>query len=212
MFHLNSVGLSVDNIYQASMRLRGDTGLGFYDGGWNPPATANRIFPLGAGAYIQMTGPVGPDAAKTPAGERFMGLALRADSEAELNAVAQRHGLSPVRNSPHGRIRPDGEPVSVAVLGPGTSPFRGQPSLYYFDEPWAHPSGQPVEPAADLRRPGGVLWAEIGGDAASLADWLGQPADHLPLRFNGQAPGLYAIGVAVDGDEVVIRRPAATGA
>jgi hypothetical protein len=53
-----------------------------------------------------------------------------------------------------------------------------------------------------------VLILCFGGTAQDLRDYLGEEIDALPLRFNGDRPGLYAMGVSTSDGEVEIRRTA----
>lgn len=218
MIHLNHIALATRNLYEAAFRLRAETGFGFYDGGFNPVGLGNKIFPLGDASYIQMQGIVDPFGLEDPArpalkrfydaaaeGERFMGVNLRVDTAQELEAVAARHGLKAQLNGPGGRIGADGATMKLWSIAGELPP--GMPPVYYFEAFNRHPSGQPVEPAPGLVRPGGVAWVEVGGTAADMARWLGaEAAGALPFRYVDRPPRAYAIGVRTEAGDVVVRR------
>jgi hypothetical protein len=221
MVHLDHIVLATQDLYEASFRLRKETGFGFYDGGWTDAGVGSKIFPLGPATYIQLSSLVNPfalaDAAKPAAkrfydsvagGDRFTSFNLRVDTMEELQQIAQQHNFkAPVVNTSGGRMRPDGQRiVTSGVPSAADNPPAGMPMWYHFPEFSSHPSGQPVEPAPGLLKPLGVAWAEIGGTEADMTKWLGMPASNLPFRFNGKALGIYAIGVKTDKGEVVIRR------
>ena len=71
--HLDHYQLSTRNIYMSAQKLREETGLGFYDGGYfEASGVANKIFPLGDGTFIEVEGVV--DAGmieKNPGTKRF---------------------------------------------------------------------------------------------------------------------------------------------
>lgn len=220
MVHLDHFVLAAQDLYEASFRLRKETNLGFYDGGWTEAGMASKIFPLGGGSYIQLESLVNPFYLQDPSkpgakrfyesvssGDRITGLSLRVDSLEELNEIAKQHKFTVTANSKTGRIRPDGERIGVAgTPSAGETAPKGMPNWYYFTDITAHPSGQPVEAAPRLVKPLGIAWAEMGGTEAEMTTWLGMPASSLPFRFNGKDAGLYAVGVQSDKGEIVIRR------
>ena len=223
MIHLDHICLGVRNIYEGAHRLREETGLENYDGGFFPGSgLANRIVPLPDDTYFEIESVVDAvDAASSPiapwfleataAGDdRWMFWALRADTVAELHEVARRVGGT-VREGPQSavRIRPDGV-VLHAALAPNTSVAlwaRGLPNWYCHEDMARHPSrvalahGRPIS---------GVAWMEVGGDPAELENHVGSDVfARLPLRFRDGPGGLYGVGLATsDGDEIVIRKDA----
>lgn len=70
-----------------------------------------------------------------------------------------------------------------------------------------HPGGQPVFNWPGCVEPQGISFLEVGGTEKEMTDWIAEPANHFPYRFNGKPHGLYAIGVKTNKGEVVIRRP-----
>ncbi len=219
------VSLAARNLYEAAFRLRAETGLGFYDGGWSPGGLGAKVFPLGAGAYLIVEGLVDPLAAANPAnptavqfldgvraGDVFRGFALRAETPEALSAIAIRLNEPPPKPpGATGRLQTDGERLlsSAAPTPPRAWP-RGLPIWNHFPDMPRHPSGQPVSVAPKLVRPRGVAWIEVGGDRKTMERWLDGPIAGVETRFNDRSPGLYALGVRTSGGEVVIRRPPMT--
>jgi hypothetical protein len=212
--------MAARNLYEAAFRLRDETGLGFYDGGWTESGLGSKIFPLSAGVYLQVEGIVDIAAVEDPArpairrffeavarSEHFRGLGLRVDTMEELEEIARRRGSRVYMNPDTGRIRPDGTRVVVGQTPSiGESWSRGMPNWFFFPEMNSHPSGQRVVAVPDLVVPNGFAWIEFGGTESGMSDWLGMPASNLPLRFNGGMPGIHAIGVKSDRGEIVLRR------
>src|SRR5882724_5991067 len=216
--HLDHYMIGVGNIYMAAHKLREETGLGFYDGGFFPNGAgmANKIFPLGGGTYIELNGIVDAGMLDTPngkamaertaKGEYFGLLAMRVDTKEEMEEIAKRHN-STVNTG--GRTRPDGPPVKWLSTPSGASQ-KGRVNWYCHEERInMHPSGQPVVPGPGLVTPLGLAWLEVGGTEQEMTDWIGQPASNFPYRFNGKAHGLYALAVKTEKGEVVIRRRSA---
>lgn len=216
--HLDHYQLSTRNIYETAHKLREETGLGFYDGGFFPEAgIANRIFPLGKGAYLEVEGVI--DAGKietvptarafherTASGECFSLLAMRVDTMQELRALADRH-KSQVSPSPVVRIRPNG-PAVEAFSTPAGASRHGRVNWYcHEDRINRHPSGQPVFHWPGMVDAQGIAWVEVGGTENDMNQWLGIPAAQFPYRYNGKPHGLYGIGVKTNKGEVEIRRP-----
>jgi len=223
--HLDHYQLSTRNIYVSAQKLREETGLSFYDGGFFPDAgIANKIFPLGEGTYIEVEGvvdagaiamkpdgtPVSPGARgfydRTADGECFSLLSMRVDTLDELKEIADRH-KSVISQSAVVRVRPNGPPVQ-AYSTPAGAGKQGRVNWYCHENRInMHPSGQPVFPWPKVVEPKGIAWLEVGGTEKDMTDWLGVPASNFPYRYNGKAHGLYAIAVKSDKGEIVIRRP-----
>ncbi len=224
-FRVSHIILQTRNIYEAAFRLRAETGLGFYDGGYLD-TTATKIFPLGGGAYVQMTGSVDPFAALDPerapavkramenlkGGDRFTNLMLEPETMEDMEEVAKARGEKTTDNRPGGnvpvggRLQVNGLRVHTASIT-ATKPLpRGTPGLNYFFDKVAHPSGQPVEPFPGLIRPLGVAWVELGGTEPEISKAIGFSLAHLPIRFNGMKPGLYGFAVKSEKGEIVVKR------
>jgi hypothetical protein len=220
LVNLDHCNIAAQDLYEAAFRLRNETGLGFYDGGWTPTGIGSKIFPLGESTYLMVEGLVNPFALEdmnnpgakrfydsVASGDHFRGWSLRVDSLAELEQIAKDHDFKTlVLNPKGGRIRPNGD----AVIAAGTPSLgdawpAGLPNWNFFPEMHTHPSGQPTISMPGLVKPRGIAWMEVGGTEAEMSKWLGSPAK-FSLRFNGKAAGLYAIGVKTDGAEIVIKR------
>ena len=225
-FRVSHIILSTRNVYESAFKLRSETGLGFYDGGFLD-TTATKIFPLGEGAYVQMTGSVDPFAALDPErapavkramenlknGDRFTNLMLEPDSFEDMVEVANTRGEKVTDNRPGGnvpvggRLQVNGVRVHTASVTATKGPLpRGTPGLNYFFDKAGHPSGQPVEYYPGLVRPLGVAWVELGGTEPEISKAIGFSLAKVPIRFNGMKPGLYAFAVKSDKGEIVVKR------
>jgi hypothetical protein len=224
-FRISHIILSTRNVYEAAFRLRAETGLGFYDGGYLD-TTATKVFPLGNGAYIQMTGSIDPFAAldpeKAPAvkramenlkdGDRFTNLMLEPESIEDMEEVAKARGEKVTDNRPGGnvpvggRLQVNGSRVHTASVT-ATKPLpRGTPGLNYFFDKAGHPSGQPVDTFPGLIRPLGVAWIEMGASEAEVSHAIGFSVKHLPLRYNGKKAGIYSFAVKAEKGDIVVKR------
>jgi Glyoxalase-like domain len=218
MIEIDHICLGVRNIYKAAHRLREETGLGNYDGGWFPEfGLANRIVPLGGDVYIEIEGVVdayalhqnNPTAkwfdGQVSAGDVFIGWCARVTTRTELDAIAKRLGASVIDTVL--RVRPDGSSrPSFRVPDTAQCWNVGRPNFFYTPDMAFHASRQPIGPGPGIT-PRGLAWMEIGGSSEDMSEWLGVPAESLGLRCNGQAAGLYAIGIKTDAGEIEIRRP-----
>jgi hypothetical protein len=226
MVHIDHLAMACTDLYEASDRLRKETGLGFYDGGWFPAfGIANKIFPLGGQNYLEIESVVNPSKIKAGnpitdyflkacavPGDSFSGLCLGVDSMAELEELAKRLKSTIPDTKDTVRVRTSGMQF-VDFQTPAYFTWgKGIPNFYYFSDMTLHPSGQPPEPYPGLVRPTGISYLEMGGTEKEMSDWIGQPASTLPMKFNGKAKGLYAVAVKTeDGQEIVIRRTNAAG-
>jgi hypothetical protein len=222
MIHIDHIAIGCTDLYEASDRMRRETGLGFYDGGWFPPiGIANKIFPLGGQTYMEIESivnakKINPNApgnnffakAMTSGEDVFTGLCLGVDSMEELEDLAKRH--KSIIPDPHlgTRIRSSGTQFLAYQTPPAQDCWpKGLPNWYFFTEMTLHPSGQPTEPFPGLHRPIGLSYVELGGTEQEMTEWLGVPASTMPFKFNGKTKGVYAIAVKTeDGPEIVIRR------
>jgi len=223
---LDHIHLGCANVYTTAFDLMNATKLGHYDGGFTRDiAVGQKTMPLGGGVYLEIESIVDPfataDASRRPwwytravslKSAVFSGVSLRVNTMDELNELAKRHGGTTRLNV---RTPPDGAQVKFweAPIGNADPWQSGKPTWCCWENRlYAHPSGQPVVNAPGLAQPIGVVWIEIGGTKAEMQTWLGQNPDDLKMRFNGKAPGLYAIGVKTDGGDIEIRRPPASAA
>jgi len=217
--HLDHYQMSTRNIYMSAQKLREETGLGFYDGGYFAAGgIANKIFPLGGGTYLEVEGVVDagmiattPGAKafhdRTAEGECFSLLCMRTDTVEEMQAIADRLKTT-ISKSPVTRIRPNGPPVQA--YSTPQAPVRDSSRITWYcheDRLYMHPAGQPVFNWPGCVEPQGISFLEVGGTEKEMTDWIGEPATNFPYRFNGKPHGLYAIGVKTNKGERVIRRP-----
>jgi hypothetical protein len=220
--HIDHFSISTPNLYYGAHRLRLESNLSFYDGGFFAGGHANRIFPLGEKTYLEIGGVVECDKVRDPkdqpwwyskvatVGECFTGLCLRVDTYEELEAIAKAKNYT-ISTTPTTRTRPTGYKVEAfSAPSPGLTWTKGLPNWYWFKDFPKHPSGQPVFTWPNIVRPQGVSWIEVGGTEKEMSDWLGVPASTFPFRYNGKLPGLYAVAVKSGKGEIIIRRPSAT--
>lgn len=221
MIHIDHVCLGVRNFFEGSQRLREETGLGCYEGGWFPKlGLANKIFPTGNDTYIEVESVVdvfeyetGNTSArffkeKCEGGDVFIGWCARVDTRDELEQIAKRLGTDVIESTL--RTRPDGT-MGVAIRAPETIPSwsAGLPNFFLVSDITKHPSR--VTAQFGSRTATGISWLELGGSLEEMSDYLGMHAGSLNLRFNGGAHGLHAMGVSTNEGEIVIRRNVISG-
>ena len=220
--HIDHLSISTPNLYYGAHRLRLESSLSFYDGGFFAGGHANRIFPLGGLSYLEIGGIVDCDKVRDPRdqpwwyskvaalGEAFTGLCMRVDTLEELQEIARKKNYK-ISELPTVRTRPTGYKVEAfSAPSPGLTWPKGLPNWYWFRDFPKHPSGQPVYNWPDTVRPNGISWIEMGGTEKEMTEWLGVPASGFPFRFNGKNAGVYAVAVKSSKGEIVIRRPSAT--
>jgi hypothetical protein len=108
MPRIDHVSIGARNIYEGAARLRDETGLDTYDGGWFPAmGIGQRQVPLGNDSFIEIESVIDHDAASghffgrwfeavlADAGreDRFMGWVIAVESMEELDSIARRLGL-----------------------------------------------------------------------------------------------------------------------
>ncbi len=160
-------------------RLGAAVGAAFSDGGLHPRfGTRNFILPLSGGTYLEVVAALDhPAADKEPFGQAvraraeegggWLGWVVAVD---DLTPVEARLGRPGVIGNRH---RPDGFDLRWRQIG--VLDLIEDPQLPFFVQwmcdPAEHPSagGRP-----DLR----LERMEIGGDADTVAAWLGEPASH----------------------------------
>jgi len=221
MIQVDHVCLGVKNFFEGSQRLREETGLGCYEGGWFPKlGLANKIFPTGNDTYIEVESVVdvfeyesgNPSARffkdKCESGDVFIGWCARVDTREELERLAKRLGSDIYESGL--RQRPDGA-TGIAVRTPETIPCWGAgiPNFFLVTDMTKHPSR--VSPQFGSKNATGISWLELGGTEEEMSEYLGVHASTLNLRFNGEAYGLHAMGVMTDQGELTIRRDVLAG-
>jgi hypothetical protein len=227
MFHLDHFGIFARNHNESTFRLSRETGLGCYDGGYFPNyGVGIRIIPFGNDTFLEIQSLTDLDVIKKELAspgilghalakhrEAFMLWSFRTDSEAELEEFSRVTGQEidrEVLNSENAQQMMNGDKI-VVIEAPNAliSAPLGMPNVYFWPDMSKHDSRYPVEIGTGRRTPQGLAWVEVGGTPEEFDGWfkgLTVAKDH-PLRFNGRAPGLHAIGVKTDKGEVSIRRP-----
>jgi hypothetical protein len=157
-------------------------------------------------------------------GDYWTGLMLGVDSLADLEAIAKRLGGDVTPEDSHTNpynhfLRPDGYVLGYQsaprfALGRPDKWHMDMPGIYYYPDVPGRTSNQPVVAVPHMRRPAGVKWVTFGGTNEMLSDWMGVDAEKsIPVRFNGEAVGVWELCVAMeDGHDVIIQRPAAASA
>lgn len=212
---IDHIAFGVQNLYEGAQRLRDETGFGVTEGGWfRGLGIANRIMPTGADTYIEIESVIDTyelDRGNPLAqwyhrqiadGDCFIGWCCRVSSLDELHAIAKRLG-SEVLVGPI-RTRPDGS-APAATRTPDTAACwaKGLPNFFYMPDVTRNAGHVPVP---GTNTPKGIAWMELGGTEKQMSDWLGIPASTLPLRFNGNSPGIHAVGINSDRGVIEIRR------
>ena len=208
MLRIDHVVLAVRDLDASAERLWGEHGLRFVAGGRHPRwGTANMIAPLGKD-YVELLSVVDGGVASTTAlGKTLLGLTADGDrwfsvclADDDIDATAARLGLTV---EPGARTRPDG--TEVRWRGGGIED-RGDDLWLPFFISWdvpreLHPGAAPAGHRVDAV---GIAWAEVGGDAARLREWVGG-AD-VPIRVVDDADRrVRAVGISLrDGSEIVI--------
>jgi hypothetical protein len=204
---IDHVVYGVQDLEAAATRMKAEFGLGSVPGGRHPGwGTGNRIVPLGPN-YIELLAAVDRGEverselgqsllAAVADGDRFLGWCV---STEDVEAVAARLGLPVAVGT---RERPDG--TVLRWRSAGLDRALAEPSLPFFIT-WDIPEDlHPGQAEADhVARPRGIEWLEIGGDALRLNEWL--QGFELPVRVVGGPPGVLAVGIAAEPDEIVIR-------
>ena len=208
MFRIDHVVLAVRDLEASASRLWEEHGLRFVPGGRHPRwGTANMIAPLGrdyvellsvVDAAVGATSVLGRTlAALSEVGDRWFSVCLADD---DIEGTAERLGLAV---QPGSRTRPDG--TEVRWRGAGIEDRGAELWLPFFITWDVPPALHPGSASAAHRvRADGIAWAEVGGDRARLADWLGG-ADAPILVADGE-PGVRAVGIRLGaGNEIVLR-------
>ncbi|WP_176489138.1 VOC family protein [Rhizorhabdus dicambivorans] len=208
---IDHVSLGVRDLFEGSARLNRETGITGIEGSWFPEGgMANRYFRTGNNTYIEVEAIIDPFAAETMitarhlverlrGGDCFLGWVARVNTREELDEIAARL-KSKVVDAPLG-LGADGsaKPNYVRTPEAFTTWTKGLPNFMYWD-------GRPKPVVPGPTKPSGIAWLEIGGTQAAMRDWIGPGIENLPLKFNGKAPGVHAVGVESDRGIIEIRR------
>ena len=158
--------------------------------------TCNAVIAVGSGQFIELLA-IADEESRSPLvrglrrllanGDRMVGLCLRPP---DLDATAGRLDLRVIAGERH---EPD------RVLSFRRTVPEDRPDMPFFIE-W---EGDQAELDARYGDGGAeIVWAEFGGPAAALAEWVGDP--RLPVRaVEGSGPRRFAVRTS-NGTEVVI--------
>jgi len=230
MFHLDHFAMYSRNYARTTFQISQETGFGAFDGGFFPTyGLGIRIIPLGPDLFLEIESLIDWDVIRHALAtdhpyikvamahpEAFAGCCFRCDTLEELEEFAKRRGVEVNRTelgeaNAQQMMNGDKNVVLMAPVATASWPA-GMPNVYYWPDMSKHDSRYPVERGTQRIQPKGLAWVELGGTAEIFDDWfagLTTAADH-PVRFNGRAPGLYALAIDTDAGEVVIRRPSIT--
>lgn len=207
--------LAARNMFDCTERLREQTGLDSYDGGWFPrEGLAQKLVPLGNDQYIEIEGVVDLDVLEDPdgpleAGRWVVDAVAEGDALAgwwvltdDLDGVCERLGIEVFTVSKtlaDGQVRSgQGAPPSLDALS------QGLPMFWTVNDMEAHAGRVTVDHRDE---PQGIAWMEVGGDEQVMRDWLGPEADQLPLRYVGGSPGLKAVALNLESAGEIVLRP-----
>lgn len=173
-----SYAVSHSELADTIQRFGADLGAGFIDGGRHPRfGTQNFVLPLVGGMYIEVVAALDhPAAEQAPFGRAvrqraedgggWLGWVVAVDN---ISAVEQRVGRAAIDGH---RRRPDGYDLTWRQLG--VLDLIADPQLPFFIE-WLSPSAEHPSHGNSAVRISNI---EIAGDAAVVAEWLGEPSNH----------------------------------
>ncbi|WP_037606298.1 VOC family protein [Streptacidiphilus rugosus] len=205
-----SYAVAREGFVSTVQRIGSALGAGFVDGGVHPRfGTRNFVLPLAGGTYVEVVTTLDhPAADRAPFGQAVARRA--AEGGGWLGWVVSVEDMAPVEArlgrtaAPGHRVRPDGFDLHWKQIG--LLELMEDPQLPYFLQ-WLVDPGQ--RPSADPRTSSSIKGLSIAGDAAAIAEFLGEPADH-PLDqvdvtwVEDEEPGLVAVEFATERGLVTI--------
>ncbi|GAA0334410.1 hypothetical protein GCM10009087_50880 [Sphingomonas oligophenolica] len=186
-------------------------GLPSHEGGWFPTGgMAYRYFRTGDNTVLEVNAITDPYLAETNPhlgqmlarfrdGDCFIGWAVRVRSRQELQAIARRLGAEVSEATATRNVDGSAAPAYIHVPDTAATWAKGLPNFTYWD-------GTPKPIAPGPVAPSGFAWLELGGSAEEMAKWIGDGMAALPLRFNGKAPGIHAVGINSNKGIIELRR------
>ena len=206
MARIDHIVIGVRDLESAALRMWDRYGLEAQGGGAHSGAgTANMIVPVGNDQFLELltvTDPqsrhpiVGWLAALLSSGDRLIALAIEPD---DLDATASRLGEATIAQD---RVYEDGRRVGFRLTG--VAGLLGPEILPFFVETTEgrelRCGSRPPRHRIETR---GVRWVELGGDEARVRAQVDD--DALPITVVSNRAGVTAIGLEVDGDEIVLR-------
>lgn len=173
-----SYAVSHSALADTVQRFGADLGAGFFDGGRHPRfGTQNFVLPLAGDMYIEVVAALDhPAADQAPFGRAvrqradngggWLGWVVSVD---DIAPIETRIGRSAIEGH---RRRPDGYDLQWRQLG--VLDLIVDPQLPFFIE-WISPKSEhPSRAHSEVR----ISKLEIAGDAAVVAEWLGEPSNH----------------------------------
>jgi Glyoxalase-like domain len=210
MLEIDHVIFGVADPVAAADVLREDFGLGAVPGGIHPEGTGNWLIPLAPPQYVELLYIADRDvvAASLDADLLSQDLsvnpllwwAVRTD---DIDAVGRRLNIEPVEGSIERRDGAHTRWRTVADSAPG---FSSLPFFIEYEDPNARRPAEWRERYVTARHNvpiGGFVWIELGGDEASLREWLGDAS--VPMHFAVGPPGLRAVSLSCPNGDVVLR-------
>jgi len=201
---IDHVLYGVHDLALAARRFETDYGLTAAGGGSHGElGTANRLIPMGD-QYLELITVADPTSQHPLAlvlgawiaeGDRFFSMAIEVG---DVDATADRLGSSVLDGT---RTGPDNASVNFRLAGFDTALAEQVPFFIEWGEGREHRLPAPGAAANPHAR--GVAWVELGGDVEGLRAWLG--GDVEGVRLVGGAPGVRALGIATNGDEIIVR-------
>jgi hypothetical protein len=224
LIKLDHIAVWCNNLYETTIRLSKETGIGHTDGGYFPKlGLGQKVISLGDYVYIEVESIVDhkmianrEDMALEPEkqtanGDCFSGLCFRTDEMVELEAFARHLNAQVATNISGGKVRPVERGVfSVAHVPTFWNSWRlGKPNLYYIPDLEYHPSLMPIQSDTGTVKGTGVTSIEVGGTKADMQSWFGDVLDlddlEFEVQYNGAADGLYAVTFGTADGEKTIR-------
>lgn len=212
MLTFDHVVIAVADLETAAQRYRDEYGLRFQAGGIHPVGTRNwsTLFP--DGSYVEL---LAPHDVSQPFGSlvnRFIerngdGLFHWALRTADIDTVADRTGVATTAGSIESvdgdrqgswRTLAHPDPRRGGVGLPFFIEYDGPKHLVSVDERRARARRSGIEITE-----GSIEWVEVGADPDALRAWVAD--DRLEIRLATEGRGLRAVGLSVDGREIVLR-------
>jgi hypothetical protein len=205
---IDHVIIASKDLDATAQNLRNKFGLVALPGGTHPTGTANRVVPLEAPQYIELLGIGQEELLRSHQfGERLLHALQQGDSlfgwavcPDDILAESARLGRPLVP----GRLESeDGEVGHWHNIFPDIEDFERLPFFIKYSNVDSDRRQAGYAEANSPAQPGAISWLEVGDDREELTSWLGP--NSLPLRFNTDPPGFYALAINSPSGEIVIR-------
>jgi len=205
---IDHVIIASKDLDATAQNLRSKFGLVALPGGTHPTGTANRVIPLKPPQYIDLLGIGQQELLRShqfgdrllhalQQGDSLFGWAVTPDDILAESARLDRP-LVPGR-----REGKDGEVGHWHNIFPDIEDFERLPFFIKYASADSARQQAAYTEANSPAQPGAISWLEVGDDGDGLTAWLGP--NSLPLRFNTDPPGFYALAIESSSGEIVIR-------